>query len=333
MTEASVRRLDLEAPAKINLGLRITGVRPDGYHLIESLFLPLDLADEVRVEVGAGQATDVRAVDGLVAIEVFPGDPGGGIPDLEAVPRDDRNLAVRAAQAYLAALPEGESAPPVRISLWKRIPAAAGLGGGSSDAAAVLRALAELIPKGPQGAELAALALGLGADVPFFLRPEPSLVRGIGEDIEPAPDVPVLHLLLANPGISVATADVYAFYDGLVGDRQAGSAALTMPEAGSTMPALSEPGEEVLARLLACPNELEPAAVRLCPVIARLRDRLAALGAIGVGMSGSGATVYGVFSSEVAAHEALEAGGFGRTAWARVARSRSSSAQAHRAQS
>jgi 4-diphosphocytidyl-2C-methyl-D-erythritol kinase len=128
-----------------------------------------------------------------------------------------------------------------------------------------------------------------------------------------------------NPGFSVATADVYALYDVLQPGVSGTAGTLTQPGPGSTMPALSGPGaaEDALSRLLARPNDLEPAAVRLCPVIARLRNQLRALGAMSVGMSGSGATVYGVFTSDSAASEALEAARFEAPVWARVVRSKS----------
>ena len=151
----------------------------------------------------------------------------------------------------------------LRLVLEKRIPAAAGLGGGSSDAAAVLRGLARIYPDAlsPQG--LRELALGLGADVPFFLDPRPALVTGVGEEIEPIPGIPALSLLLAHPGVPLATPDVYRAYD-------ASGASLTPVRAGSTMPgisALREGGDHALAELLE--NDLEPAAVRLCPRISR----------------------------------------------------------------
>ncbi len=234
----------LEAPAKVNLGLRIRGRRSDGYHLLESLFVPLDLSDRLRVDVGAVVASAPRRVTLAVS-----GDRAAGVPG------DDSNLAVRAAQAFLAAA--GRTDLVVAIQLEKRIPAQAGLGGGSSDAGAVLRALSALVPWAAGPEALAALALHLGADVPFFLEPRPALVTGIGERIEPAPKTPPLVLLLAHPGIGLSTAEVYAAFDALAG-------ALTAREPGPTVRPPEGPLEpEALARLLE--NDLEPAALRLCP--------------------------------------------------------------------
>ncbi len=145
----------LLAPAKLNLGLRVIGRRPDGYHLIESLFVPIDLADEVTVSC----AESARAG---VAFELL------GEDGLGSVPADATNLAAEAARRFLA---DAGFDRAVELTLRKRIPAGAGLGGGSSDAGAVLRALSQAC--GVPAASLSELALGLGADVPYFLDPLP----------------------------------------------------------------------------------------------------------------------------------------------------------------
>lgn len=293
--------LTREAPAKVNLGLRITGVRDDGYHLLESLFVPLDLVDRVGVRV-----VEARAARTQIDLSVT----GHGADQL---PAGDDNLVARAARALLAEM--GLDAH-VEIALEKGIPSAAGLGGGSSDAAAVLRSLAELLPDAPDGPALERIALGLGADVPFFLDPKPALVTGIGEGLEPVDDLPALFLLLANPGISLATAEVYAAFDALSG-------ALTPPGPGSTMRTISglRNHPSALRRHLdgLLQNDLEPAAVRLCPPVARLRARLLDVGAEGVGMSGSGATLFGVFRSRGDADVALRRLEPAPEQWAQVA--------------
>ena len=299
------------APAKINFGLRVGPPRADGYHPLESLFLPLDLADEVAVEAGPGRSV-------LLALEGAP--PG--------VPADADNLAVRAGAAFLAAA--GLEAE-LRIRLRKHIPAAAGLGGGSSDAGAVLRALARLYPGALTPEALAALALELGADVPFFLDPRPALASGVGERLEPVAGAPRLAVLLVNPGIPLATADVYRAFDALAGSSRG---ALTPFEPGSTMRRLSglrDTGGRLdwqsagLSDLLV--NDLEPAATRLCPAIRRLRSRLETSGARGVAISGSGPTLFGIFPDARAAQAAAERAGFespGSTVWFRVAVTQSS---------
>jgi 4-diphosphocytidyl-2-C-methyl-D-erythritol kinase len=217
--------------------------------------------------------------------------------EFAGVPEDASNLTVRAAVAFLQAA--GIDAG-LRLVLEKQIPAAAGLGGGSSDAAAVLRGLARIYPGviSPQG--LRELALGLGADIPFFLDPRPALVTGVGEEIEPIPGIPALSLLLAHPGVALATRDVYRAYD-------ASRASLTPVRAGSRMPgisALREGGDHALAELLE--NDLEQAAIRLCPCISELREVIEGSGALAVGMSGSGPTVFGIFRDTIAASQARD---------------------------
>jgi 4-diphosphocytidyl-2-C-methyl-D-erythritol kinase len=298
--------VELPAPAKVNLGLRVVGRRSDGYHLIESLFVPLDLADEVRVEVLAGGREGVS-----LSLEVDP--LLGGAADLRA---EADNLAVRAARVFLEA---ADLSAAVRVRVRKRIPVAAGLGGGSSDAGAVLRALMRLFPAALPEGEVARLALGLGADVPYFLDPRPALVSGIGEVIEPVGGVPELLLLLANPGESLATAEVYGAVDAL-------GPSLTRVEPGSTLRALSGLWSDSNAFAKLLENDLEEAAVRLCPAISILRERIRAAGALAAGMSGSGATVVGVFSDQAAAGRALERVRSESGVWALTARTRGSRA-------
>lgn len=241
------------------------------------MFLPLDprgpLADAVEVS---------RSDAPGVALELRGAGP--------EVPADARNLAVRAAAEFLARSGRGGG---VALRLEKRVPAGAGLGGGSSDAGAVLRALAALEPGALDPAALAAVALGLGADVPFFLAPAPALVRGVGERIEPLPGVPALALIVAHPGPALATADVFRAFD-------ASRAALTPAGDLPRIRALPRrPGDESGAAWAErVRNDLEPTATALCPAIADLLARLRGAGALAAAMSGSGPAVYGVFESE-----------------------------------
>ena len=286
--------IQLDAPAKINLGLRVMRRRADGYHEIESLFLPLDLADAIRLAVAPAPRASV-------ALRLEP--PAPEIPD------DAENLAARAASAFLEAT---GLAFRVEIELTKHTPVAAGLGGGSSDAGAVLRALAERFPDALTPAALASLALQLGADVPFFLDPRPSWVRGVGECLEPVAGLPSLPLVLANPGVALATAEVYRAFDVL-------HPGWSRPEtaAHGFEPPDPRGAPERLAAWVE--NDLAGSALRLCPAIGRLRERLRALGALAVGMSGSGATVFGVFADAAAARAALGGAGFSPPIWGRVA--------------
>jgi 4-diphosphocytidyl-2-C-methyl-D-erythritol kinase len=293
-----IRHTRVSAPAKLNLGLRVVGRRADGYHELESLMLPLDLGDELELEALEATRPDVEfRLEGAA--------PG--------VPRDAENLAARAAERLLAA---AGIAARVRVRLRKVLPAGSGLGGGSSDAAATLRALVELFPDALPPDRLAGLALELGADVPFFLDPRPALVTGIGERIQPLAGLPSLAFLLANPGSALSTEAVFRAFD-------ASGAALTPRGPDRTMRAVSglQQGDlhrpELFENLLE--NDLEPAASSLCREIPRLRERVRASGALAVGMSGSGPTLFGVFEDEECARAALPE--FGPPLWARVAKS------------
>ena len=275
-------RLALRAPAKLNLGLRITGRRADGYHELESVFAPLELADEVELELTPGTGVSLA----------LAGDAADGVP------ADARNLAWRAVEAFQR---EAGVELGVALRLGKRVPSPAGLGGGSSDAGAVLRGLASLLPGSVTPGQLAELALRLGADVPFFLQMGPALVSGIGERVQPLRGLPRLPILLAHPGVGLETRAVYAAFDAAV--------SLTPPAPPPTLRALLALREEAGATRAHWPedsgrlrelvvNDLEPAASRLSPLVAKLREELTRAGARAVGMSGSGPTMYAVFASD-----------------------------------
>ncbi len=256
------------APAKLNLGLRLVARRPDGYHEIETVFLPVALYDRVWV--------DSRSSPGI-AVE----------SDDPALACDATNLAWRAAEQTARAL--GVPAA-VSIRLEKRIPVAAGLGGGSSDAAAVIASMEALHGQRLARAERRAVARSLGADVPFFLDPRPALARGIGEILEPLPGVPEATWLLVVFGFGVSTPDAY----------RAASAELTLERAPTSIAALRAAGD--LPSLSS--NDLEAVVARRHPEIAAARRALEQVGAISTGMSGSGPTVYGRFPDSAAATEA-----------------------------
>jgi 4-diphosphocytidyl-2-C-methyl-D-erythritol kinase len=263
-----MHRLVVAAPAKINLALHVLGRRADGYHELDSIFLPLALADELRLACTDSERAEVRcSCPGHAALEG---------PD---------NLASRAALAYLEA---AGLAQHVEVELHKQIWITAGLGGGSSDAGAVLRALdrrfGRLAP-----ARLLELARQLGADVPFFLDPRPARARGIGDRLTPlilGPGAP-RHVALANPGVPLRTAGVYAAL-GIEPGTSTGAPPLELPDdhilAAATIPAVVR-------------NDLEPAATRLLPAIAELKRALLRQGAACAAMSGSGPTVFGLFGS------------------------------------
>jgi 4-diphosphocytidyl-2-C-methyl-D-erythritol kinase len=179
--------MTIDAPAKVNLTLRVLGRRPDGFHDIETIMAQLDLADRLEVELK----------DSL-GIEFSCSDP--------SLPTDGSNLVCKAVAAFAAATGRDFG---VRIHLEKNIPHGAGLGGGSSDAAAVLKALNELLGVGFSVEELENLAASIGSDVPFFIRCVPAVCRGRGERIEPVQGVPDAELILVKPPFPVSTAWAY----------------------------------------------------------------------------------------------------------------------------
>jgi 4-diphosphocytidyl-2-C-methyl-D-erythritol kinase len=270
------------AHAKVNLDLLITGRRADGYHQLDSLVVFVELADRLTFQHRRELTLEL------------------GGPFAAGLESEGDNLVLRAARALAAHLGRG---PGARIVLDKQLPLAAGLGGGSADAAATLRGLGRLWQATLAPGELAAMALRLGADVPVCLASRPVRMRGIGEILEPVPGLPRLDLLLVNPGVPVATAAVFAGLGGRV------------PEAA---PGHDRPLDRAdLAGWLARrPNHLEAPARRLAPVIDEV---LAALGAQPgcrlARLSGSGATCFGLFADPAGAAAAAAAIAAARPGW------------------
>ena len=276
-----MRRLEEQAPAKVNLSLRVTGRRPDGYHELDSCVVFTEWADRLSI-VAAGRLD--LALTG---------------PFAPALADQIDNLVIRAARRLAA---HAGRAPDVRLILDKRIPVAAGLGGGSADAAATLRGLNRLWDLGLASSELLALALELGADVPVCLLGRPARMRGIGERIEPIA-VPALDLVLVNPRRAVATARVFA---GLGSIRSPGPTATPLP-AGRA---------DLLDWLRTSGNDLEEPARRLMPLIDEVLAALAGQpGCRLARMSGSGATCFGVFDDPQAASHAAAALRRARPEW------------------
>lgn len=268
--------------AKINLYLHVTGRRPDGYHELDSLVVFAGIGDAIEIAPAARLDLQVSG------------------PFAAAVPRDRDNLALRAAEALVP-----WSRPPAgaRIALEKNLPAAAGLGGGSADAAAVLHALAEHWRIRVPRRALDDLALALGADVPACLFGRPVFVAGIGERLSRAPPLPPAWFVLVNPGVALATAEVFAA-------RRGGFSA---PGRWSSILA---DAQALAARLAALGNDLEAPARALRPEVGE------ALGLIGrrpgvllARMSGSGATCFGLFAGRQAAQDAAAALAAERPRW------------------
>ncbi|HXF46984.1 MAG TPA: 4-(cytidine 5'-diphospho)-2-C-methyl-D-erythritol kinase [Burkholderiaceae bacterium] len=268
--------LGLPAPAKLNLFLHVLGRRADGYHELQSVFVPIDLADCLDFE---------RRDDGAIERtgDVI-GDPA-------------RDLAVRAARALQQA--SGTSFG-VSIRVEKRIPAGSGMGGGSSDAATTLIALNRLWELNWPRARLTALAPALGADVPFFLGPGPALVEGIGERVTPLP-VPSTHYAVVFPRVAVSTAEIF------------GDPGLTRDSKPHIIAAPSAAMADV-ARATFGVNDLEAVARRRYPDVARAIEYLSAFGP--ARMTGSGSAVFVAVDGEPQARAALAALPSGWSGWA-----------------
>ncbi|AQZ51496.1 MULTISPECIES: 4-(cytidine 5'-diphospho)-2-C-methyl-D-erythritol kinase [Martelella] len=277
MTTADGAALTVDARAKINLALHVTGRRGDGYHLLDTLVTFATFGDRLTF---AEADADRFTLSGRFADAV----PRGDEPDRGNLVLKARNLLREYAEA------EGFSATPVHIHLEKQLPPASGIGGGSADAAATLRGLARLwrLP----GEIPAPLALSLGADVPMCLAGKPLFARGIGDAITPAIGFPRLFLVLVNPLHQVATPEVF----GALEHRD------NSPILDGDMP---QRAEDWLALIKSARNDLQFPASRIAPVIFAVTDALAATGAELVRMSGSGATCFGLYpdlaSAEIAA--------------------------------
>ncbi|TGN53898.1 4-(cytidine 5'-diphospho)-2-C-methyl-D-erythritol kinase [Paracoccus liaowanqingii] len=258
------------APAKLNLALHVTGRRADGYHLLDSLVCFAAIGDRIALTPGPLSLT----IDG---------------PFAAGLSADADNLCLRAAR-----LAGGQAA----ITLTKALPVASGIGGGSADAAAVLRGLARMGHPLPDRSER------LGADVPVCLAGSPARMQGIGELLTPLPALPTLHLVLVNPGVAVPTPAIFA----RLGRRD--NPPLPPVPAFPDAPAL-------IGWLQTVRNDLQPPAIAAAPVIADVLQALEASGARLARMSGSGATCFGLFPD--ASQAAAAAAALARNGWWAVA--------------
>ncbi len=259
--------LTLSAPAKINYLLDVIAKRSDGYHDLRMIMQRVNLCDQVSL-----------TMNGTDEIIVTCNTP--------SVPDGQKNIAWKAAKILLEL---SNTMGGVTIELTKNIPSAAGLGGGSSDAAAVLIGLNKLLEIGYSDKKLMEIGCTLGADVPFFIFKETAVAEGIGEKLTLQPNVPKCWILLINPGIHISTAWVYQ------------SLPLTKTRELNRIPEFFESIEQVASILS---NDLEAVTISAFPIIAEIKSRMINLGAIGSMMSGSGPTVFGIFkdfeSAEVA---------------------------------
>jgi len=262
------------APAKINLTLRIGRKRPDGYHDLESLVVFAGIGDTLRLVPGASLSLDVDGPTGT-----------------QAGPADD-NLVVKATRALQAHIPDLRTG---HFHLTKSTPVAAGLGGGSSDAAAALRLIARLNNLPADDQRVMAAAKASGADVPVCLDPKPRIMRGIGEILSEPFDLPVLHAVLVNPGVPVPTGAVF----GALAAARAGSAPAIEGDPASRCVESGKPSfDALLDAVAASSNDLEAPALSLFPAVNETLGALRGLPSCRLArMSGSGGTCFGLFET------------------------------------
>lgn len=262
-----MKKLQLLAPAKVNYRLDVLGKRPDGYHELRMIMQRVNLCDEI--EIALTEAPGIHVTCGRKGVPDGPG-----------------NIAWRAADALLKL--SGREVG-IEITIAKKIPVGAGLGGGSSDAATVLMGVNELLGLGLTDERLMEVGVKLGADVPFFIFKKTALAEGIGDRLTALEEVPSLWVVLVNPGIHVSTAWVYQ------------NLRLTTRNPVTIIPRSYSSLDEVCELLS---NDLEPVTCGRFPLVSELKEVLLAAGARGSLMSGSGSTVFGLFDNESAARHA-----------------------------
>jgi len=267
----NINRVTIKAPAKVNLYLGVVGKRPDGYHDLVSVMQALSLADELTIE---------HAAEGITLT-----------CDNPRVPVGEGNIAYRAAAALMA---EAGVKGGVSIHISKRTPMAAGLGGGSSDAAAALKGVDILFGLGTPNARLREIGLTLGADVPFFLSWPTALAEGVGERLTELPNPKETWLVLVNPGFEVSTKWVYSNLN----------LGLTNSINSIKLPPFEGYAHDAGLLTSYLHNDLERVTAGKYPQINEIKVRLVGEGALGALMSGSGPTVFGVFRDRSAAEAA-----------------------------
>lgn len=263
-----MKSIKLIAPAKINIYLKVLGRRSDGYHELVMLNELLELADEIKISL------DDEIEEKALIFEC----------DDKSLPCDETNICIRAACLMRAISGRKEG---MRIELKKRIPIAGGLGGGSSDACAVMRGLNHLFELDMSQRELSEAGLKLGADVPFFFSGGPAVVEGIGEKVKAVEEFPDMWIILVNPGKRISTKAVYDAFD----------LELTPCSDRVSLPCFYKGLGEVIKF---AHNDLERVTAKMCPEVEEIKGMLLKYGALVSWMSGSGPTVVGLFEDKVA---------------------------------
>lgn len=264
-----MKSLTLKAPAKVNYVLDVIRRRPDGYHDLRMVMQRVNLCDEITISL-----TDTPDISVTCGKNGVPDGPG--------------NIAWKAARILLDMAGTGQGA---EITIAKNIPVAAGLGGGSSDAASVLMGMNELLGLGMSDQRLMEIGVKLGADVPFFVFKKTALAEGIGEQLSAMPDMPPTWVLLVNPGVHVSTGWVYR------------NLQLTNRDELAKLPYFYGTIEDICSILS---NDLESVTIPAFPVIAEIKATMMRSGALGAMMSGSGPTVFGLFPDRSTAEQARE---------------------------
>jgi 4-diphosphocytidyl-2-C-methyl-D-erythritol kinase len=262
-----MKSIRLQAPAKVNYRLDVLRKREDGYHDLRMVMQRIDLCDDIEITQKDSPGIAVRC-------------------GRDGVPDGPDNIAYRAAAALLGKSGKSEG---IEISINKNIPVAAGLGGGSSDAASVLMGVNELLGLRLSDEQLMEIGVTLGADVPFFIFKSSALAEGIGERLTRIAEIPEVWMVLVNPNIHVSTAWVYK------------NLQLTTNKSNNIIPLLYKSIDEICAIL---GNDLESVTIGSFPVIGEIKKKLLSEGARGSLMSGSGPTVFGLFDSELTAKRA-----------------------------
>ena len=270
--------------AKVNLVLHVGRKRSDGYHELQTVFQTIGLADRLEIQFESSASTSVELACDHPALE------------------NENNLAWRAAELLLKCV---EVEARIQIRLSKQIPTGAGLGGGSSDAASVILALAELLPLRPSPEQMMKVAAELGSDVPFFLVGGTACGSGRGTQVSPLPDMPSCPLVLVTPEIEVSTDWAYqALSAQRIAALTQGAMLSTIDGFRTSLDRLATGKAEDLAGIMV--NDFESIVFQRFPAIRNIRDQLLSQGALGAIMSGSGSAVFGVFTTETKADQIVE---------------------------
>lgn len=287
--------LEVKAYAKVNLSLDIVGRREDGYHLVRMVMQSLDIADILTFE-------KLDKPEIIVLLD-NPSVGSDGDSPLGKVPLDENNLIYKAARLLFDRyIWKRNEKAGVQITLTKNIPIAAGMAGGSSDAAATFRGINELFELGLMDKELMEMGVTLGADIPYCIMGGTALSEGIGEELTRLPDIPECVFLVVKPRISVSTAEAYGGYDSLVESKTGQKVRIIHPDVDGQVDALYAGNlKGVTDKFL---NVLEYVTAEKHPIIGDIEKIMLDFGALNAMMSGSGPTVFGVFEDVEKAEEA-----------------------------